>query len=145
MHLVDVHTHLDHPQFARDLPEVIKRAKANGVVALITQGVYHEKNILLLELAKTDPIIKIAFGLYPLDAINVKVDDALAAGDDYTRQSDISVDNTLSAIRMHKESIIAIGEVGMDFKYSEDKEAQTENLRKIIRLAKEINKPLIIH
>ena len=145
MHLVDVHAHLDHPQFAADLPDVIKRAKANGVVAIITQGVFHEKNLQLLELAKMDPIIKVAFGLYPLDAINVKVDPEMEAGNDYSRQSKKTVDETLSAMEKYKDHIIAIGEVGMDFKYSQDKEAQTENLRKIIRLAKKIGKPLIIH
>ena len=145
MHLVDVHAHLDHPQFATDLSAVIARAKANGVVAVITQGVFHEKNLALLELAKLDPIIKVAMGLYPLDAMNVKVHEEMEADDDYSRHSKMSVDATLDAIEKHKDSIIAIGEVGLDFKHSDDKETQTENLRKIIHLAKRIHKPLIIH
>src|SRR3989344_1035373 len=109
MHLVDVHAHLDHPEFKNDLPAVIARAKASGVVVIITQGVYHEKNVALLELSRIDPIIKVAFGLYPLDAINVKVSDELSAGDDYSRQSSVDVDDTLHAIRMNADKIIAIG------------------------------------
>jgi TatD DNase family protein len=145
MHLVDVHTHLDHPQFEKDLPDVLKRAKANGVVAVITQGLDHERNMKLLQLAKLDPMIKVAFGLYPLDAINVKVDPEMDAGDDYSRLTKVSVDDTLDAIEKHKDEIIAIGEVGLDFKFSNDKETQIENLRKLVQLAKKIHKPLIIH
>jgi TatD DNase family protein len=145
MHLVDVHAHLDHPQFAADLPIVIGRAKAAGVVAIITQGVYHEKNMQLLELARTDPIIKVAFGLYPLDAMNVTVHEELAAGDDYSRQSKASVEETLAAMEKYASEIIALGEVGMDFKHSDDRSTQTENFRAIVRLAKKLGKPLIIH
>ena len=145
MNLVDVHAHLDHPLFEDDLAEVILRAKACGVVAIITQGVFHERNMKLLELAKIDPIIKVAFGIYPLDAINIEVNKELEAGDDYSRQSKTPFEETLDAIEQYKDHIIAIGEVGMDFKYSADKLGQTENFRKIIRLAKKINKPLIVH
>lgn len=145
MHLVDVHTHLDHPQFAEDLPAVVARAKAAGVVAMITQGVDHEHNLRLLELAKLDPSIKVAMGLYPLDAMNVKVHEDMEAGNDYSRQTKASVEETLNAIERHKDRIIAIGEVGMDLKHSDDVQTQRENLRKIITLAKRIRKPLIIH
>jgi TatD DNase family protein len=145
MHLVDVHTHLDHPQFEKDLLDVIKRAKAAGIVAVITQGVDHERNLALLELAKLDPMIKVAFGMYPLDALNVEVDPELAAGDDYSRRTKTSFADTLDAIEEHKDAIIAIGEVGMDFKYSKDHETQSANFRQIVRLAKRIHKPLIVH
>ena len=75
MHLVDVHAHLDHEQFATDLPDVIARWKAKGVVAVIAQGLNHESNVKTLELAKLDPTIKVALGLYPCEATAVRVRD----------------------------------------------------------------------
>lgn len=145
MHLVDVHAHLDDPKFKEDLHEVIKRAKANGIVAVILQGVSHETNIKLLELAKQDPILKVAMGMYPLNANNVKLHNSDDANDDHDTQSKHSVDETLASIEKHKNDIIALGEVGMDFQFSDDKENQIENFTKIVRLAKKIRKPLIIH
>lgn len=145
MHLVDVHTHLDDPKFSDDLDAVVARAKANGVVAVITQGVSHEKNMLLLELARRDPVIKIAMGIYPLNARGVIVRADPGAEEDHDVQSAFSVEETLHAIESHKDSIIAIGEVGIDLHFSDDKERQVENFRSVVRLAKRIHKPLIIH
>lgn len=145
MHLVDVHTHLDDPKFSDDLDAVIARAKANGVVAVITQGVSHEKNTLLLNLARHDPMIKIAMGLYPLNARGVIVRADPSAEEDHDGQSAFTVEETLRAIESHKDSIIAIGEVGIDLHFSDDKERQMDNFRAIVRLAKRIHKPLIIH
>lgn len=139
MYLVDVHAHLDHEKFASDLPEVLKRAKANGVVAVIAQGLNHESNKRTLALAKTDPLIKVAMGLYPCEASSVRV------SEEYRRETNVDVDETLVFIESHEKDIIAIGEVGLDLMESDDLEAQREVLRKIIHLAKRIRKPLIIH
>ncbi|MBS3175950.1 TatD family hydrolase [Candidatus Woesearchaeota archaeon] len=141
MILVDVHCHLDHEYFKDKLDEVLKRAKEAGIRAIITQGVNHESNEKLLELAKKDPIIKPAMGLYPLDPPNVK----LSTEDPFMSRSKVSVDKTLAFIEKNKNNIIAIGEVGMDFKFSDDEEPQAENFKKIIDLARKIKKPLIIH
>jgi len=143
--LIDVHAHLDDPSFSIDIDEVIARAKAVGVCAIITQGVSHEKNLPLLDLALRYPMVKVAFGLYPLNAANVRVHEDSDVEGDREPQSSFSVDDTLSAIEENSARIIAIGEVGMDFKHSDDRDTQTENFRKVVRLAKRIHKPLIIH
>lgn len=143
MHFVDVHCHLDHPRFKDVLPEIIARAEAAGVSAAVTQGVNHESNKRVLALAKKYKIIKAALGLYPLEAPNVTLKPDIA--DDYIIECDSSVEETLAFIREHKDDIVAIGEVGIDLKESDDEQHQVENFKKIIILAKEIKKPLIIH
>ncbi len=145
MHLVDVHTHLDDPKFSNDIDEVIARAKANGVVSVISQGVSHETNQKLLLLAKKDPIIKIAMGLYPLNAKNVIIHKTTDANDDHDGHSAYDIEETLNYIKQHSKNIIAIGEVGIDLNFSDDIIYQQENFKAIVRLAKEIKKPLIIH
>lgn len=142
MILVDVHAHMDMPHFAHDLDEVIQRAKNAGMAAIISQGVHHASNKKTLELAAKYPLIKPALGLYPLNAPNVVVhseDD-----DDFDRHS-VSVDETLKFIKEHGKEIAAIGEVGIDLKYSDDEQQQIANFTKILRLSNQIKKPVIIH
>lgn len=139
MHLVDTHAHLDHELFSHDLDEVLKRAKANGVTCVIAQGINHESNLRVLELARTHPLVKAALGLYPGEATNVQ----LLEGN--TRTTRVSVTETLEFIEAHAHEIIAIGEVGLDLKEVDGIEVQRENFKKIVQLAKRLRKPLIIH
>jgi TatD DNase family protein len=142
MILVDVHAHLDFPHFAKDLPEVLQRAKNAGMAAIISQGVHHASNQKTLELAAKYPIIKPAMGLYPLNAPNVRVHEE--EKDDFDRHS-IGVDETLKFIKAHAKEIVALGEVGIDLKFSDDEEQQVANFTKILRLSNQIKKPVIIH
>ena len=112
MILVDVHAHLEHPMFANDLDKVIERAKQAGMKAIIAQGVHHEVNLQVLEIAKKYDIVKAAFGLYPLDALNVKAE-GLDPGEEYKKETMIGVDETLAFMEKHKDDIIALGEIGM--------------------------------
>lgn len=141
MLLVDVHAHLDFPEFSKDLPEVLGRAERAGVVAVINQGVHHASNQKVLQLAAQYPLLKPALGLYPLNAPNVAVHEQ---DDDFDRQ-DVSVDATLKFIKAHADDIIAIGEVGIDLKYSDDEEHQIKNFTKILQLSNAMKKPVIIH
>jgi TatD DNase family protein len=59
---------------------------------------------------------------------------------------DDEINESLDFIRENKDRIIGIGEVGLDFKEDlHNWDRQKEVFRKVIGLAKEIDKPLIIH
>ncbi len=143
MLLVDVHAHLDMPAFMKDLPNVVERARNAGVVSIISQGVHHASNERTLALAARYPIVHAALGLYPLDAPNVTVHEENA--DDYDRSCAATVAETIKQIKAHAQDIVAIGEVGMDLKYSDDEQHQAENFLQFVRLANQLGKPLIIH
>ncbi len=128
--LIDVHCHLTHEYFKDKLNNVINNAEKNNFVSIISNGTNYEDNLKVLELSKKFSIVKAALGLYPLDAIKL---------------NEKSLQNTLDFIRKNKNNIIAIGEVGMDFKYSKDSKKQKEIFLKIIELGEKIKKPLIIH
>lgn len=142
--LIDTHIHLDNPAYEKDLKKILNNAKKSGVKVIITLGVHHEINKKILEFKKIDPIIKIGMGIYPLDALNVKVD-KFDNADSYRKDTLVNFDDTLTFIEQNKNNIICIGEVGMDFKYSTDKENQIINFKKIIELSKKLNKPMSIH
>jgi len=143
MILVDVHAHLDFPEFSKDLREVLERSRGAGVAAIISQGVHHASNKKALALAQRYPLIKPALGLYPLNAPNVRVHDEAAK--DFDRKRATSVDETLSFIRHHAAEILAIGEVGIDLHFSDDEEHQVNNFTKVLQLSNAIRKPVIVH
>lgn len=135
----DVHAHLDLFS-SEELEGVLERAKDKGVKAIVTSGVDVKSNRAALELAKShstsqgiNGIIKAALGIYPTDAL---------------KMSDGEVDAELDFIRKNRNRINAIGEVGLDYlrtEKKEERERQREVFAKQIELAKELDKPLVVH
>ncbi len=48
----DTHAHLDYPDFAEDLPQVIERAKAAGIMKIISIGTNLESSAQAVKLAE---------------------------------------------------------------------------------------------
>lgn len=144
MILVDVHAHLNHDYFKDTLDEVIKRAKEVGVKRIICAGVNPPTNREVLALAEKYDIIRAALGAYPIDALNIKIDALDEVGLKKTENFDL--DKEIEFIKKNKNKIIAIGEVGMDFKHLKGFEKQQRiNFQKIIDLAEKIKKPIVVH
>lgn len=131
--LVDVHCHLQYPEFDNDREEVIKRAKQGGVVAIITSGTDHENNVKALELAKKHSIVKASIGLYP---------------DDIVALPDKVIKNEFEFIASHKDEVIAIGEIGLDYKNTPEKEQrgkQRKYFMDLLELSEKLRKPVVLH
>ncbi|MEK6950902.1 MAG: TatD family hydrolase [Nanoarchaeota archaeon] len=144
MNLFDVHCHLNHADFAADLPEVLNRAEQAGVKAILCSGVNPPSNRQVLELARKYPLIKASLGIYPIDALGLA-----EAEIGLPRQTvPIDLEEEFAFIEKNKDKVAAIGEVGMDFywaKKEETYEQQAENFRRIIRFTLKLRKPIIIH
>ena len=145
MEFVDAHMHLDHEKFKDDILEVISRAKKSGVKIVVASGVNPSTNRKVLELSKKYGIVKCSFGIYPVDAISNQLTDVGDEG--YMRFVEkFDVDEELKWIEKNKNYCVAIGEVGLDFKVvSGTEELQEPIFRKIIQLAKKLDKTLVIH
>jgi TatD DNase family protein len=142
MKLVDVHCHLNQSSFKANINEVIERAKEAGVKAIIVSGTNPEANKQVLEMIKIDPIIKVSFGLHPIDALG------LSEGETGIPRVEgkIDLEKEFKFIEDHKDKIIAIGEIGLDYHWDkEHHEEQQEVFRKTLQLAIKLNKPVIIH
>ncbi len=141
--LVDVHCHLTFEAFEKDLDEVIERAKKAKITNIICSGVDHESNVKVLDLSEKYPdIVHASLGIYPLDAVGLGHYDGVPRE---TRK--IDVDSEIDFIRKNKDKIIAIGEIGLDKSPEVDckLEEQKEAFWKVIKLAEEIKKPLVVH
>lgn len=144
MPLVDVHCHINHKEFEGKIDQVIDNAKKAGLKAILLSGVNPQANIEVLEYAKKYPIIKASLGIYPIDALGLSPD---VTGLPHHR-GPIDLEEQFTFFTKHLDKIIAIGEIGMDFHWVEKEdtyEQQAENFRKIIRFAKEVKKPIVIH
>ncbi len=137
MELVDVHNHLE---LLNDLDHVIIRAKEKGVKKIITSGIDYETNRKAISLKKEYEIVECSLGIYPKDALKNEYE---SSGEKFT---DYDIEEEIKFIKKHKNEIMGIGEVGMDFNSENiNKEEQKKLFIKMIQLAKELKKPLIIH
>ena len=59
--------------------------------------------------------------------------------------SEKQFEDELKFVAKNSDKIAAIGEVGLDFQDIEDKKLQIERFGHVIKLAKKLNKPLIVH
>jgi|APSaa5957512576_1039674.scaffolds.fasta_scaffold00067_56 TatD DNase family protein len=137
MELVDVHNHLE---LLNDLDHAIIRAKESGVKKIITSGIDHETNRKALELKKEYEIVECSLGIYPKDALKKEYE---ASGKAF---KECDVEEEIAFIKKHQKDIMGIGEVGLDFSSENINQKEQEKLFvKMIKLAKELNKPLIVH
>jgi len=131
--IIDSHCHLDFPKFNCDREETIFRAREAGVIGMINPGISLKGNRVSLELAEKYEDIHATLGLSP----------------DIGRESeDKEIDAILTQIEANAGKAVAIGEAGLDFqdyKTNEERERQTASFRKVIELAKNLDKPRVVH
>jgi TatD DNase family protein len=135
---IDIHSHLDHP-LIKDLDDMVAKAKAAGIRHIITNGVDPKTNRISLELSKKYDIVECALGLYPRDALKKEVE-----GTKWDVGKDFDVDTEINFIRAHKNGIVAISEIGLDG-VNGVSPSQIEDFSKMLELAKELDKPVVIH
>ncbi|MAG50455.1 hypothetical protein CL621_02325 [archaeon] len=140
--LVDVHAHLSHEKFSKDLDKVLERAKKVGIKEIITSGVNVPTNREALKLSEKYDFVKTSLGLYPIDLLGLGSDES-----GLSRQVEPFVlEDELKFIKKNKDKIISIGEVGMDFAWDKKHhDKQKKNFEKIITFAEKLKKPIIIH
>lgn len=127
--LIDTHAHLDFDNYQEDFDKVIEDAFKAGVERMIIPGVTIQDIPKIITLIDKYDCLYGAVGLHPSDAKD---------WDDNTYE-------TLKEYAKHKK-IIAIGEVGLDYYWDKTfNDVQQHVFREQIRLAKELNKPLIVH
>ncbi|MDP2749536.1 MAG: TatD family hydrolase [Nanoarchaeota archaeon] len=140
LNLVDVHAHLDHYKFSKDLDKVIDNAKKAGVKKIITAGITPETNKIALDLSKKYDIVEASFGLYPIDALENE-----SMRESSLKFKPFDIDEQLDWLKKNKEKFIAVGEVGLDLHSGKDIERQKTDFEKIIKVCEEIKKPIIVH
>jgi len=131
---IDLHNHIDLFK-DNEIDAIIKNARDAGLKIIVGSGICPKSNKRILELADKYDIVKASLGLYPIDA--------LATEKGSEQKTDI--DAEIELIRKNKDNIVAVGEIGLDYKTGKDREAQKELFERMLSLAEELKKPVIIH
>lgn len=130
--IVDSHCHLNilPEEKVGDTDAVIQQARDLGVERILCVAINPQQWAEVLQLAEEYEEVYAAIGVHPCEDKSVSV-----------------TDEQLITAASHAK-VIAIGEVGLDyfhFEESEDMSWQHERFKQHIRIAKQLNKPLIIH
>jgi len=125
----DSHAHLDDKRYDSDRYEMIMRAREKGVSGIINVGYDIPSSMRSIALAEEYDFIFAAVGIHPHDAAD--------AGADALEQ--------VRLLAAHPR-VAAIGEMGLDYyRNLSPRDIQQKVFRQQISLAKEINKPIIVH
>jgi TatD DNase family protein len=145
MGLFDVHAHLTHPKLAGREAEVLANARRAGLTSIIVNGLNPHDNEAVRALRARDPIVKPAYGLYPVDAVLSEME---AMGLDYPRECPaFTAEEGVAWVRDHVEEAFAVGEIGLDGYWVPEAlwEKQEEVFRALVQVAIDADKPIIIH
>jgi TatD DNase family protein len=127
--IVDSHCHLDFPDFAEELPQVIQRAVDQGVTRMVTICTKLRNVPQVRAIADAHAPVFWAAGTHPMSA----ADEPMATVEE------------LVALASHPK-FVGIGETGLDYHYTADSAAmQQDSLRVHIEAARQTGLPLIIH
>lgn len=128
---IDSHCHLDKLDlslFDGQFANVIAQAKAAQVERMLCIGVTLDEFPAMQELVTDYPEVVISCGAHPL----------------YIAENKLEKERLLRYAQ--QDNVVAIGETGLDYYYdAEHKVQQQESFRYHVEVARQLNKPLIIH
>ena len=127
--MIDSHCHLTYEPLARQLNEVLARAAAAGVQKMITIGTDLADAQRAIELCRQHENIRCVIGIHP-------------------HHSDKAQDEDVAWLRSLQQSpsVVALGEMGLDYHYDfSPRERQAQIFTAQLELARELNRPIVIH
>lgn len=129
---VDTHAHIFSEEYKEDFEDVIKRNVDSHIDSIMIITLDNAETRKAIEFARKDKErYKVAAGIFPTDTSDVS--------EEYWQEFVSLVKN---------EEVSCVGEIGLDYYWEKDeakRETQREYFIKQIELAKEINKPFLVH
>ncbi|MCH8748326.1 TatD family hydrolase [Patescibacteria group bacterium] len=126
--MFDSHAHVSFRQFDDDREAVISRAREAGVVGWLEVGTDLEQSRRAVVLARTQEGVFASVGVHPSE-----VD-----------QIDEQVFSSLEQL-LDQESVVAVGEIGLDYYRGGTKQQQLPALERLVQLAGKKSLPVVFH
>jgi TatD DNase family protein len=127
--MIDTHAHIDSEQFDNDRSEMLERAWAAGIEAIIIPAIAPSGFDKIQNIVESDKRIFRGVGIHPHNA---------------TEATDEQLERVEHDVALPR--VVAIGEIGLDYYYDfAPKDMQKEVLRKQLQIAKRHNLPAVIH
>jgi len=151
--LIDTHAHLNFNGYKGDFEEVIKRTLENNVW-MINIGTQYDTSKKAVEIAQNYPQgVYASIGLHPihLETGLVKIKNDTEEIEVKTREEEFDYEKYKNLAKSKK--MVAIGEIGLDYYYKPKTKRKLELFKKKqrsvlcqqLKLAKELNLPVIFH
>ena len=128
--LFDTHAHLHFPDLVADLDAVLARARAAGVVGMVTIGTDGKTNEEAVALAERLHDVYATVGIHPHDAEAATEADWAA----------------MQRLARACAKVVAFGEMGLDFfRNLSPRDVQERVFRRQLSVARELGKPAVVH
>jgi TatD DNase family protein len=130
---IDSHAHIDGHEFDADRDQVIERARAAAVSAILNVGTGDPHSGVFeraADLGERDELVYTAIGTHPHDA----------------RFYDDEAEERIKALIERSKRIIAWGEIGLDFHYDNSpRDVQIDVFRRQLHAARDCKLPIVVH
>ncbi len=129
MRLFDTHAHIHDKDFGEDRDAIVERARAVGLVGILTLGVTAENSERALALSHRHADVWAAAGVHPHDAAE-------------------ATDAELDALEemAGDPRVVAVGEIGLDYyRNLSPRDRQLEVIRRQLLTAQRVGKPIAVH
>ena len=127
--LADSHCHLNYKGVFEQQGEILARARANGVTAMLNISTRESEWDAVVATAEREPDVWAAIGVHPHDA-----------------DAHPDVDAATLIDRAAHPRVVAIGESGLDYHYDRsDRARQQANFRTHLAACRETGLPIIVH
>jgi TatD DNase family protein len=133
--LIDSHCHLADEAFAKDLDEVVARARAAGLerALVILEGGNTGEAAQAERITALWPDVRFSVGVHPHQAHQF--------ADDWQRAASVVRDQLVAM-----PAARAVGEIGLDYHYDfSPRDVQQAVFRAQVRLARDTNRPIVVH
>ncbi len=129
LELIDTHAHLNLSNYKKDLEEVLKRAREEGVSRIINVGIDLKTSIKALELSHKYAGLYATAGVHPHEVKKM------------TQETYTVLEGLLQ-----EEKVVALGEIGLDYaKEYSPRALQREHFLGQLALARRLALPVVIH
>lgn len=144
--LIDTHCHLDPSYYPDGHAAALERARAAGVGGFVAIGVGDSlapaRHVRAIADAERD--VWFTAGVHPHDAKTLLAKGADSVGAGQARFDDAAL-LELAELARHPRCV-ALGEIGLDYHYMHSETpAQLAVFRRLVALAKEIARPIVVH
>ena len=127
--MIDTHSHINFEDYRENFDNFITELKNNEIENVIIPGVEPTTFNEIIDLSEKYDMLYSAIGVHPSEAKT------------YNQE----VEKEIYELCKHKK-VIAIGEIGLDYYWEQEtKELQKEVFRKQLKIAQELQIPVLIH
>ena len=126
--IFDTHAHYDDEAFDDDREKLLERMQNRGVEYVVNVGASMSSCKSTIGLVRRFPYVYGALGVHPDEVSELTEEDY-----QWLKKS------------IYKPKIVAVGEIGLDYHWNDNKEQQIEWFEKQMDIAREAELPIIIH